>query len=79
MRVRCVADYRRPMEHPEAAPQRIEVLLAEGGCVLELDATADDGAVGATLADALRFEDPDEMIEALRRGLGAAGVVRRRP
>ena len=66
------------MEDPEAAPQRIEVLLAEGGCVLELDADADDGAVGATLADALRFEDPDQMMEALRRGVGTAGVVRRR-
>lgn len=67
------------MSEPDAPPQRIEVLLADGGCVLELDTDADDSAVAATLADALRFEDPDEIIEALRRGVGTAGVVRRRP
>jgi hypothetical protein len=67
------------MEESDTAPQRIEVLSADGGCVLELGADADDSTVAATLADALRFEDPDEMIEALRRGVGTAGVVRHRP
>lgn len=67
------------MPPPTSAGRQVEILFADSGRVVVVDADEDDPAIGPVIVDALETDDPDAAERLLRSRLGPRDRVTSRP
>jgi hypothetical protein len=64
---------------PNGPDRPIEIFFARADRTVVVEMGDEDPVIADVIVDALGTEDPDETEDRLREGVGALGVVRRRP